>query len=111
MTSVRPKLKPDTPKTITAWDTATGEVLYMTPAGGWSADPADVGVFTGDLAETRLAEAAADEGRVTDPYFMEVTADGAIAGRETLRETIRAAGPTVHPHFAKAPERARRQVA
>ena len=33
---------------------------------------------------------------------MEVSEDGAIAGRETLRETIRAVGPTTHPEFARA---------
>ncbi|MEO0607736.1 MAG: DUF2849 domain-containing protein [Pseudomonadota bacterium] len=32
---------------------------------------------------------------MTDPYFMEVTEDGNVAGRETLREQIRANGPTV----------------
>jgi len=95
MTSVRPKLKPETPKAITAWNTLTGEVVYRTAAGGWSTDPASLGVFTGDAAETHLAEALADEATVTDPYFMEVAADGAIIGRETLRETIRATGPTV----------------
>ena len=101
MTSVRPKLKPDTPKTITAWDTATGVVIYMTADGDWTRDPGEVGVFTGDVADARLAEAAADEGAVTDPYLMEVSETGAIAGRETLRETIRATGPTTHPEFAK----------
>lgn len=95
MTSVRPKLKPETPKAITAWDTATGDVVYRTPDGGWTGDPAALGVFTGDVAETHLAAARAEEGTVTDPYFMEVTETGAIAGRETLRETIRARGPTV----------------
>ena len=51
--------------------------------------------------EEALAKAAAQEGEVTDPYFMEVSEDGAIAGRETLRETIRATGPTTHPEFAR----------
>ncbi|MEL6567443.1 MAG: DUF2849 domain-containing protein [Pseudomonadota bacterium] len=102
MTSVRPKLKPETPKTVTAWDTATGEVIYMTEAGDWSPDPKAIGVFTDDAAEAALSAAKAQEGRVTDPYFMEVTAEGSIAGRETLRERIRAEGPTVHPHFAKS---------
>jgi hypothetical protein len=32
---------------------------------------------------------------VTDPYFLEVTETGGITGRETIRETIRATGPTV----------------
>ncbi|MEL6474068.1 MAG: DUF2849 domain-containing protein [Pseudomonadota bacterium] len=101
MTSVRPKLKPETPKTVTAWETATGAVVWMTGTGDWSTNPDDIGVFTGDEAERRLAEAKADEGRVTDPYFMEVTEEGRVAGRETLRETIRAEGPTTHPEFQR----------
>ena len=52
-------------------------------------------VLTGAAAETALAEALTQEIIVTDPYFMEVSADGKIAGRETLRESIRASGPTV----------------
>ena len=59
-------------------------------------------MFTGDAADAALERAAAQEGVVTDPYFMEVSEDGAIAGRETLRETIRAVGPTTHPEFARA---------
>lgn len=54
-----------------------------------------VAAFTGDEAEARLADAQTQEGIVTDPYFMEVTETGEITGRETLRETIRAKGPTV----------------
>ena len=102
MTSVRPKLKPDTPKTVTAWETETGRVVYMTTVHGWTSDPAELGVFTGEAGEKALAKAAAQEGLITDPYFMEVSEAGEIAGRETLRETIRAVGPTVHPEFARA---------
>ena len=101
MSSVRPKLKPEIPKTITAWDTATGDVVYMRADGTWTADPAELEVFTGERAETLLAAALSDEGRVTDPYFMQVSDTGEITGRETIRETIRACGPTVHPQFAK----------
>lgn len=95
MTSVRPKLKPETPKTVTAWKTETGENVWMTADGGWSEDTSAIGVFTGDAAEAALAAAKTQEGVITDPYFMEVTEDGKITGRETLRETIRANGPTV----------------
>ena len=95
MTSVRPKLKPETPKAITAWRTASGQNGWMTADGGWSEDPADLGAFTGDAAETALADAKTQEREITDPYFMDVTEDGKIAGRETLRESIRANGPTV----------------
>ncbi len=95
MTSVRPKLKPDTPKAVTAWETASGQTVYMTADGKWTQDADKIGAFIGDEAEARLADAQSQEGVVTDPYFMEVTADGDITGRETLRETIRAKGPTV----------------
>ena len=47
MTSVRPKLKPDQPKAVTAWDTATGKVVWMADDGSWSDDPARIGVFIG----------------------------------------------------------------
>ena len=78
MTSARPKLKPETPKTVTAWETLTGKVVWMTADGGWTDNVSELGVFTGDEAETRLAAALADEGTVTDPYFMEVSADCAL---------------------------------
>ena len=55
MTSVRPKLKPDTPKTVTAWNTLTGVVIYMTADHGWTENAANLGVFTGDDAEAALA--------------------------------------------------------
>lgn len=95
MTSVRPKLKPKTPKSITAWDTKTGQNVWMTAEHGWTTSPDELGVFTGDDAEAALSAAKSQESVVTDPYFMEVSPEGAIAGRETLRESIRANGPTV----------------
>ena len=95
MTSVRPKLKPETPKAITAWETATGKSVWMTQVGTWSDDAGKAAAFTGEVAEARLAEVMKQEGQVTDPYFMEVTESGGITGRETIRETIRATGPTV----------------
>ncbi len=67
----------------------------MTEAGTWSDDVSKAAAFTGEVAEARLGEALKQEGQVTDPYFMEVTESGGITGRETIRETIRATGPTV----------------
>jgi len=95
MTSVRPKLKPETPKAVTAWTTETGKVVWMTANREWTENPADLGVFIADAADVALQSASNQEGIVTDPYFMQVTPDGRIAGRETLRENIRANGPTV----------------
>ena len=101
MTSFRPKLKPDQPKAVTAWDTATGKVVWMADDGSWSDDPARIGVFIGEEADTRLEQASRQEGTVTDPYFMQVTETGDVDGRETLRESIRVNGPTVHPQFQR----------
>ena len=95
MTSVRPKLKPETPKAVTAWETATGRSVWMRANGSWAETAAEAAPFTGEAAEARLAAAMEQEGLVTDPYFMEVTDSGSITGRETIRETIRATGPTV----------------
>lgn len=101
MTSVRPKLKPETPKAITAWDTATGTTVWMTNSGDWSNTVDNIGVFVGEEADQQLKKATNNEGQVTDPYFMEVSAEGEIIGRERLRESIRANGPTSHPEFSK----------
>ena len=101
MSSERPKLGPDIPKVITAWLSATGRVVYLTRDRNWSEDLADAEVLTGIGAADILAWAAKDQTRVADPYFMQVTADGKVAGRETIRETIRANGPTNHPMFGK----------
>jgi hypothetical protein len=90
MSSVRPKLKPETPKAITGWATATGRSVWLRADGSWTEDAQLLAVFTGDEAEARLAAALKQEALVTDPYFMEVTADGQVSGRETLRESMRA---------------------
>jgi Protein of unknown function (DUF2849) len=95
MTSVRPKLKPETPKTVTAWETASGNVVWLRSDLSWTQDVSEIGVFTSEDAEAALRHAKTQEGRITDPYFMEVTEDGKVTGRETLRESIRANGPTV----------------
>ena len=101
MSSERPKLGPDIPKVITAWRSATGRVVYLTKDRDWSEDLRDAEVMTGAGANEVLAWAAQDQTRVSDPYFMQVTPEGEVAGRETIRETIRARGPTNHPMFGK----------
>jgi len=101
VSSERPKLGPDIPKVVTAWLSATGRVVYLTKDRNWSEDLADAEILTGVEANDILAWAAKDQTRVSDPYFMQVTADGKVAGRETIRETIRARGPTNHPMFGK----------
>ncbi len=101
MSSARPKLKPETPKAITAWLTQTGRTVYLTADREWSEDVMDAAVLVEPNDEEELAFAMTDEGRVTDPYFMQAKPEGGVDGRETLRETIRAEGPTNHPMFGK----------
>jgi hypothetical protein len=101
VSSERPKLAPDTPKVITAWLSTTGRVVYLTKDRNWSEALADAEVLTGVGANDILAWAAKDQTRVADPYFMQVSPDGKVAGRETIRETIRSRGPTNHPMFGK----------
>lgn len=101
MSSERPKLAPETPKVITAWLSASGRVVYLTASRGWSENLADAEILTGAGANDLLAWAGQDQTRVSDPYFMQVSPDGKVAGRETVRETIRAQGPTNHPMFGK----------
>lgn len=104
MSSVRPKLKPETPKVVTAWDAASGFTTYRTASGDWSENIADAEVVTHDAAVEALAVAAKDQKRANDPYLMEVSAEGKIVGRETLRESIRANGPTCHPQYGRQTE-------
>ena len=101
MSSERPKLGLETPKVITSWLSQTGRVVYLTKQRDWSEDLGDAEVFVGPAALEILAWAAKDQTRVADPYFMQVTSDGRIAGRETIRESIRATGPTTHRNFGK----------
>jgi Protein of unknown function (DUF2849) len=101
VSSERPKLAPDTPKVITAWLSTSGRVVYLTRERNWSEDLGDAEVLTGPGANDILAWASKDQTRVADPYFMQVTPDGKVAGRETIRETIRSKGPTTHPNFGK----------
>lgn len=101
MSSARPKLASDTPKAVTAWETARGRVVYLTADRAWSEDIAQAAVLTGAAADEALAFALKDEKRATDPYHMQVKPQGGVDGRETIRETIRARGPTNHPMFGK----------
>ena len=87
MTSVRPKLKPETPKTVTAWETATGKVVWLRSDQSWTTDPTEIGVFTGEAAEQALEHAKTQEGEITDPYFMQVSEDGKVAGRFEPRKS------------------------
>lgn len=93
---------------ITANDTEAGHPTYLTPAGSWSRNLADARVFDDEITrDEALARAKTDQARVADPYVIDVVRD-AVAGliAVSLRERIRATGPTVglvsHPATSDA---------
>ena len=82
-----------------------GIVVFMTADGGWTERVAASGVLS-DQAEvkrmTEVAEAAAAQAIVVDPYLIEVTVEDGEIRPVRYRERIRAYGPSIHPDFAKA---------
>ncbi|MEM1086848.1 MAG: DUF2849 domain-containing protein [Pseudomonadota bacterium] len=91
----RRKPKPQLMAAVTAWDTATGTSVWMRPDGTWSEKTDEMAVFERAEAAAALEKAEAQQDVVTEPYITQVTPDRQIAGRNVMRETIRANGPTV----------------
>lgn len=66
--------------------------------GTWSRNLQEAGIV-GDEATAKSQAAAAlatEQRQITDPYVIEVHADGTTIDPLTARERIRATGPTVH---------------
>jgi hypothetical protein len=82
----------------TANDLATGAVVFRAPDGGWTND-----IGGAEIAETEtqaadlLARACADHAacRVVEPVLIEVRREAGFVRPASLRELIRASGPTV----------------
>ena len=81
-------------KVLTANRLTDGAVVYFAEQGGWTQALQAAARLTPDEAEAALARTNAEPGVFVGPYLMEADEAGA-AGRERLRETIRAGGPTV----------------
>lgn len=81
-------------KLITANRLSDGRVIYV----GTNDDPVEVlteaATFADSEAEAALAGAAARPDIFVNPYLVEVR-DRTPSGRDRLKETIRATGPTV----------------
>ena len=82
---------------VTANFTDDGSVAWRRADGSWSKQIADAGLLDDEASATALATAAnAGEQRlVSDPYVIDVHADGTSIDPLTARERIRAHGPTV----------------
>ena len=82
-------------KAITANRLSDGAVVYLGDDDQWAAEVARAARFADEDAEAALAAAQSRKTEIADAYLITVSEDGALAGRERLRETIRTAGPTV----------------
>jgi hypothetical protein len=88
--------KPKGPLVVTANRLGDGAVIYMAAAGRWSTRLEEARVAEAVEAEALLDEAGRDAAtRVVGPYLIEVEAGAAGPRVASLRERIRAAGPTV----------------
>ncbi|MBE8191078.1 MAG: DUF2849 domain-containing protein [Alphaproteobacteria bacterium] len=84
---------------LTANRLLDGEVVYFTESGTWVEDFAAALVVESAKAQDLLTRATSGdyEAHIIEPYLFEV-ADGVPV---SVREIIRAKGPTIHSHFTK----------
>lgn len=83
---------------VTANYLGNGAVVFLTDAGRWSADVNDsaiAGDATAAAALMTIANKAAADQLVVGPYLFEVSAEGGVVRPLSVREAIRAAGPSV----------------
>jgi hypothetical protein len=91
------------PQVLTANRLSVGEVVYWNAAQGWVRRLAEADVLADDAAETILKNAAefVRQRVVVNPYLFDVRIEGDAVRPVKMRETIRAAGPTVRPDVGK----------
>jgi hypothetical protein len=90
-------------KVVTANRLRDGVVVYRAANGSWTEDLTAAEIVEDEAAIGALAAAQADESESVGAYLMDVDASGGVVpdGRAKLRETIREAGPTIHPQFGR----------
>lgn len=82
-------------KLLTANRLADGAVVWLTATRAWSPNFAEAARLSPEDADAALADAVARPTLLVGPYLIDADEAGAVIARERLRETIRAAGPTV----------------
>ena len=88
-------------KAITGNRLADGGVVYLAPNGSWTEDLGAAEGFGPDKIEAALEGARRRKTEIAAAYAIEVSAEGAPAGREAFRERIRRIGPTVRPDLGR----------
>lgn len=89
---------------ITANRLADGIVVFLGPQFLWVDAYARAAIFTDEAAKTAAMAAAKRSealNEVVEPYFVEMVARGGGLAPKTLREEIRANGPTIRIDLQK----------
>lgn len=92
---------------VTANRLSDGEVVYFSVEKGWVEAFVEADIADGaDAADALLTRAMPDdfEAHVLEPYLFEVFEEGRFYKPASVRETIRAAGPTVRRDLGKQAE-------
>ncbi|WP_411817137.1 DUF2849 domain-containing protein [Hyphococcus sp. DH-69] len=82
-------------KVITGNRLSDGAVVFFNSAGQWVPALEDAVRYADAEAGSALERAQAQVHEIADVYLIDVDDEGQLVGRETLRESIRRAGPTV----------------
>lgn len=82
-------------KAVTGNRLTDGAVVYLNDNDQWTVRLAQAAKFENDDASAVLTAAQLRKAEIADAYLIEIGEEGAPAGREALRETIRKSGPTV----------------
>ena len=102
-------IKPGPGQIVTANEIMSGQVVFLTPQGGWSTDPAEAAFAESrEAAEALLARGLASNAR-SEAELVALIAAGRDAGGRPYptrkRERIRALGPTVRRDLGYQAER------
>lgn len=94
---------------VTANRLVDGRVVFRDRAGGWVETLAAAAVLEPAEAKDAVAASAADVAAqvILDPYAVDVVATASGVSPKTMREKIRAAGPTSGSEVAARPAAAR----
>jgi hypothetical protein len=89
-------------KIVTANRLDNGAVVYLDEGESWTTSLSEAAKFADPDAKSALASAQARVTEIADVYLVDVEENGALTGRETLRESIRRKGPTVREDLNRA---------
>ncbi len=87
---------------LTANRLTNGAVVYLTAAGRWSEWIAEARTADKADAKALVGEGERTANEVVAPYLIDVDTGTGMPQPLRFRERIRAFGPPVHPHFARA---------